>query len=329
MCVVAAKYFEDKGWVLIKNRDRKYKPIIRLRKSFRNEVERLYMWDDVTKYSEGINEFGVAVISSSVEVKEDESEGKTIKSKTNDKDIAKKDKSVQTSPRTYYNPDGLRIRKALFEKTVYNVTKKLIELEIPGNTIIADRKTCFILEAAFDKNAKGEDEYVYKVKEVPTDYIVVRTNHGILLPWTGYSKDLDIHKDSRLSSDKRFEKVLKAVDKAKTPDEMLDACSDISDKNPQLNPVRIDTTKNAMRTTGQIIIVPKEMTLYYRPIWCETLFDIDGLNKAEEKTFFEIISNRKLLKLKDILEVHEFKDFCQNINNRDFLEIKDPEDERI
>jgi len=54
MCIVALKYFTDGGWVGVKNRDRNYKPNIRIRQSFRDDVERLYIWDDKTKYTEGI-----------------------------------------------------------------------------------------------------------------------------------------------------------------------------------------------------------------------------------------------------------------------------------
>jgi len=62
-----------------------------------------------------------------------------------------------------------------------------------------------------------------------------------------------------------------------------------------MNPLRFDVRKNAMRTTGQIVIVPKEKTLHYRAIWCETIFDLDKLNTNEEKTFFEAVSTRKLI----------------------------------
>lgn len=289
MCVVACKYFQDIGWVIAKNRDRNYKPIILIRKSFRRNTERLYIWDDRTKYTEGINEFGVAIVSASVTVKEDEAEGAAAISK------GKLDKKAKIKNRTYYAPDGLRIRTALFERTAVEAARQLIELEIPGNTIIADKERCFLLEGAFVEN----DEYVYKIVEVPKEKIAVRTNHGIYLPWTGYSKEIPEQVPKRESSEMRYEKVVAALKKAQSFDDFLDAMSDTSDDNPQLNPLRIDPERNAMRTTGQIVLVPKEQTLHYRPIWCETEFDLDKLNTEEERTFFEIISTRKLLSFKD------------------------------
>lgn len=288
MCVVACKYIDELGWVIAKNRDRNYKPIVRIRKSFRESIERLYIWDERTKYTEGVNEFGVGIISASVTVKEDEAEGsQAIK---NQKD------SISKKKRTFYSPDGLRIRTALFEKTALDATRKLIELEIPGNTIVADKERCFLLEGAF-----VEDEYVYKVIEVPKTKIAVRTNHGIFLPWTGYSSEIPEQAEKRKSSEARYSKTAKSLVKSKTLDEILDALSDTSDENPQMNPLRIDLKKNSMRTTGQIVIVPREHTLHYRTIWCETIFDLDKLNTSEEKTFFEIVSTRKLLSFKNFV----------------------------
>lgn len=289
MCVVACKYIENLGWVLAKNRDRNYKPIVRMRKSFREGIERLYLWDEKTKYTEGVNEHGVGIISASVTVKEDEAEGAVASKKTPD---------INKKKRTFYSPDGLRIRTALFETTAVDAARKLIELEIPGNTIVADKERCFLIEGGFIQ----PDEYVYKIVEVPKDKIAVRTNHGIFLTWTGYSREIPEQVEKRESSEVRYEKTVAALKKAKTFDDVLDSLSQVDDENPQLNPLRLDSTRNAMRTTGQIIIVPNEHTLHYRAIWCETLFDLNKLNTENEKTFFEIVSTRKLISFKDFVK---------------------------
>lgn len=287
MCVVAAKFLPELGWVIAKNRDRNYKPRIRIRKSFRRDTERLYIWDDVTKYTEGVNEFGVGIISASVLVKADETEGSSA--------MKKKPSDIQTKKRTFYSPDGLRIRTALFEKSAVDAARALIELEIPGNTIVADKERCFLIEGAF----LDSDDYVYKIAEVPKDKIVVRTNHGIFLPWTGYSKEVPDQVEKRKSSDARYETVVAGLKTAKTLDEILTVLSDTTDENPQMNPLRLDVSKNAMRTTGQIVIVPNEHTLHYRSIYCETEFDLDKLNTHQEKTFFEVVSTRKLISFKN------------------------------
>lgn len=285
MCVVAAKHLPKIGWVLIKNRDRNYKPVIRIRKSFRNDMERIYIWDERTKYTEGINEHGVAIISASVAVKNDEKEGAKAVSKS------KSSKKMKIANRVYYAPDGKRIRTALFEKNAVDAVKKLIELQISGNTIVADRDRCFLLEGAYTEDR----QFVHKLIEVSKNKVAVRTNHGILLPWTGYNKNNPDQKDSRRSTEVRYETVVKNLNSANTLDDVMKALSDTSNDDPQLNPLRLDLRRKSMRTTGQIIVVPSENTLHYRPIWSEIIFDINKLNHFNQKTFFEVVSTRKLI----------------------------------
>ena len=100
MCVIAAKYFEKTGWVGVKNRDRNYKPTVHVRQSYRGGIERMYIWDEKTKYTEGLNEFGVSILSAAVATKKDEQEG------------FKNDEQDDVD-RPFFSPDGKKIRKAL------------------------------------------------------------------------------------------------------------------------------------------------------------------------------------------------------------------------
>jgi len=78
---------------------------------------------------------------------------------------------------------------------------------------------------------------------------------------------------------------------------MLDCISNTENKNPQLNPLRLSKThgKTILVTTGQIMLIPGEKTLYYRPIWCEINFNFNKIDSPKTKTYFEIISSRKIL----------------------------------
>lgn len=295
MSVICAKYFKDVGWVLAKNRDQTYKPTVRIRKSFRRDIERLYIWDEFTKYTEGLNEFGVGIVSAKIDLEDYDFKG-AKNSQLED---------LNPSKRTYYSPDGLRIRTALFEADVLKATKRLIEFEITGNTIIADKERCFVFEGAYVKDGDQEEKYVYKVLEVPQDKFVVRTNHGIMLPFTGFQSDVPKQSADRASSEVRYKKVIEGLKKAQSFQDLLEVISDKEDPDPQLNPLRIDNTKGAQRTTGQIIVVPGENTLHYRAIWCDTQFALETLNKEEEKTFFEIVSTRKLISFKEKLKAEE------------------------
>ena len=293
MCLVAGKYFPDVGWVLAKNRDLTYKPTIRIRKSVRRDIERLYIWDEQSKFTEGVNEYGVAIVSASVINEKEGTAGSGLSGAQN---------------RVYYSPEGFRIRTALFERNAIKAVKKLIELEITGNTLVADAETCFVLEASY-QDKDGTERYVFQAKEVPQNTIVVRTNHGIMLPWTGYNGDVPHETADRNSSESRYQKAIEGLLKTATMQEMLDVISHqgkepSKEKNPQMNPLRSknENSQTKMRTTGQLVLVPKDKTLHYRPVWCETLFDMESLNKQEEKTYFEVISNRKLITFKESLD---------------------------
>jgi hypothetical protein len=50
MCVVVAKYFPDKGWIGVKNRDRNYIPEISFKRIQKSGTEIMLFWDDVTQY---------------------------------------------------------------------------------------------------------------------------------------------------------------------------------------------------------------------------------------------------------------------------------------
>lgn len=55
-----------------------------------------------------------------------------------------------------------------------------------------------------------------------------------------------------------------------------------------------------MRTTSQILIIPKEKTMYVRPVQSHMHFNFWELNHPQQKTWVEILSNRVLyLNLKD------------------------------
>jgi hypothetical protein len=293
MCLISAKYFEDLGWVLAKNLDLTQKPTIRIRKSFRRDIERLYIWVESSKFTEGINEYGVAIISASVINEKEGTAGSGLSGATD---------------RIYYSPEGLRIRTALFERSAIKAIKKLIDLEITGNTIVADKQTCFVLEASY-KDEGGVERYIYQAKEVLKDQIAVRTNHGIMLPFTGYNKDIPNETASRNSSEIRYEKVVSGLVSTQTLQDVLEVISNTEDKNPQLNPLKVDEKRGSTRTVGQLILVPGDKTLHFRPVWCEIVSEMDSLNKAEEKTYFEVISNRKLLSLKECLNKESFNEF--------------------
>ena len=81
---------------------------------------------------------------------------------------------------------------------------------------------------------------------------------------------------------------------------MMNAISETPNKDVFMNPIRLgDTNKGDMVTTGQLMLVPVERTMHYRPIYSEVQFKYSKLNGPDSKTFFEIISSKKLLGFKE------------------------------
>jgi hypothetical protein len=302
MCVVAVKYIKEYGWVGVKNRDRNYVVNLDIVKSKRNGIQRLYIDDRTTRWTEGLNQYGVCIISASLSVKSDEKEG--------DKAMSRGSKKGERSP--IVSPDGLTIRSALLLKTPLEAAKYIAASELAGATYIFNKDQCYLIEGGFNikktsPSAKTTPrKYTYVLKEISKkDNHSVRTNHGIDIPSLGYSK---ISKDAytvrnRKSSESRWLAVEEAFDKSdiSTPLDVIECLSVKPHKDPFLNPVRTgDPKKGNMVTTGQLLMVASECTMHYRPIYSSVSFDYPGLNASQDnKVFFEIISSRKLLSFQE------------------------------
>ena len=290
MCVVAAKYFKDTGWVGVKNRDRNYLPEIKIIQSNRKGLQRMYIYDEATKYTEGLNEFGVCILSAAMDVFDDEKEREA----------------------GFVSTYGKKIRNALLEKTPQAAVNRLIRTELAGATLVFNEKECWLLEAGFDvlkKDASRDNPRIYKYEkrrlENKPNNLVVRTNHGVFVPEIGYQpnddrKQVDAVR-ARKSSEARMKYAEDSLKKVTKVTDMLDglAVKD-ADKDTFLNPIRLgDPKKGDMVTTGQLMLVPQERTLHYRPLHSEIEINYSGLNAADKKTYFEIVSSRDLISFKE------------------------------
>lgn len=276
MCVVGCKHFKGHGWVGVKNRDRNYIPEISFRRRTQDGVETMLFWDDITKYCEGLNSGGVSILSASLMVLDDEKEITTRASKP--------------------SKDGEKIARALRLPNVVDAAKSLIKDKLPGNTIIFDRKNCYLLEGAWEPGGYSTKKYKYRIKEIPKDKPVVRTNHGVWLPWAGYQRndENDAETLSRISSESRLAQAQAIIDDAKSPNAMIDGLAGTYVNNPQLNVLRTAAKRKMMRTTSQIMLWPEEYTMFVRPVQSHITFNFWDLNDPEHKLWSEILSNRIL-----------------------------------
>ena len=274
MCVIVGKYFDNLGWVGVKNRDRNYIPKISFKKQIQDTVEILYFWDDITQYSEGLNSSGVCVVSASLMVLDDE------------KEIEVRAKRPSR--------DGIKIRHALQFTDVKAVAMDLIKNKLTGSTMIFDQETMILLEGAWTDYSK--QEYEYKVEVIPHDKTVARTNHGVWLPGAGYQRtgDDDSETASRISSDSRLAIAKYIVEAAVSPQDLIDDLCKTYIDNSQLNVFRTTSETKKMRTTAQLMMIPSENTLYVRPVQSHMTFDFWELNHPKHKTWVELLSNRAL-----------------------------------
>jgi hypothetical protein len=244
-CVIAKLNVNGKT-ILAKNRDRGYKAQIEIVHEISGGVEMVYLHDKLTDWSEGMNEYGIGIINSSLQVNFDEKEG--------DLAIANLDKGKAPEE----SHDGLKIRTALTKKKLSEAVQSVVsfvgddnkDVGIKGETIVANAKYAFVIEMT--------SKHLPVIDKIDTNEIVVRTNHGIEYPDTGYSKG--VKRESSLSRKKIAEKELKKVT---NPDQVLDTLSKEYTKDVFMNPYR-RKNKYDMETTSQVMYNLNDLEFYLR-----------------------------------------------------------------
>ena len=273
MCVIVAKYFPGIGWAGAKNRDRTYTPELDFIESEKGDIDRMMMHDLITGYKEGINSRGVSILNTSLDVGNDEAEVESGKVKS--------------------SPDGKIIALALTRPTAEQAARVIINRQLVGCTIVFDQENMILIEAS---NWDGKRPYRYKARKVLKNQTVARTNHGVWMPTAGMqrtSRDRQKTLD-RISSESRLLLAQAVVESAQTPQDLVDGMCKIFVNHPQLNILRTSTEGRKMRTTSQQLCVPKERTLYCRPVSSHMKFDFWSLNRPTTDVWVEIMSNREL-----------------------------------
>ena len=236
-CITVAKQF-DGDMVLFKNRDRNYKPQLKIVREITdtgNEV--CYVVDDDTDWVEGMNHKGIGLINSALFVKRDE------------KEYDKKKKKKAPSK------DGARIRKVLSEKTFLDSVKSAISIEggLKGHTLMGNGMKLVTIENT------SRTKPVVKIKDLKEEPIV-RTNHGIEHPEQGYQRGPD-----RMSSERRMVNAINIAHKTNDWNHLLpNFYVHTQDRGPKFDMVR---AQNKLWTSSQLAmnLNKKEMILYLIP----------------------------------------------------------------
>ena len=180
------------------------------------------------------------------------------------------------------------------ERSVRAALENLIENKMAGNTYIFDADNAYLLEGGWK-----DGQYHRKVERIDRDRgSSVRTNHGLLLPWNGYQRDTnnDEITKKRVSSEYRRFTVMNHLAECDDPHAALAVLLKTDLPHVQLNPCRLDKRHGKVKTTGQLMMIPSEKTLYYRPIFCDINFDFEKLNTKDDQTFFEMLGLRDLFR---------------------------------
>ena len=141
--------------ILAKNRDRTYNPNVKIIREMIDGTEVIYMYDVDTDYSEGMNEYGIGIVNTTLQGKEDE---KAIK-------VVRKHKKLSA--------DGHKIRHALSMNNVEDIIEclDLYKRGLGGHTTVGHKKGFSCIE----KLRMGKPN----ITHLSVNDVVVRTNHGL------------------------------------------------------------------------------------------------------------------------------------------------------
>ena len=233
-CVIVGGHFNKENTILAKNRDRTYSPNLVIKHRIFHEVEIAYMKDDDTGWVEGMNEYGIGIVNSSLLVDHDEKEKEIVRA------TGKK------------SQDAPRIIKALTYTSIDDVVHSVAywDTGVKGHTICANKHKVYLVECT------GRHDPV--ITELKKEDIVVRTNHGYFYQDIGYQ-----HGEKFLSSKLRKSTIENSIDGTETALTMLDKLNNQENENKFLNPLRDD---KKMHTTSQIAYDLFDLKFYFREV---------------------------------------------------------------
>jgi hypothetical protein len=188
-CIIVAGRIAG-GMMFAKNRDRPYKPEVRIVHEVREGVEVAYLEDISTGWREGLNEYGIGVVNTALMVRDDEKEKQRIARGT----------IVKTK-------DGLKILAALSEKTVKAACDSIVNNRVHGHTFVGSPDEMWSIE--------GTSRHPYQATKVDiSNGVEVRTNHGLDFEDAGYRDGEDRYSSMirKISAERAAEDAVGAQD---------------------------------------------------------------------------------------------------------------------
>jgi hypothetical protein len=252
-CVIAVGPWGGRK-CLFKNRDRNYVPQLEIVHEIRDGVEIAYIRDTGTGWCEGLNEFGIGMVNSALQVGRDEAEKKIV---TN--------KGVKSK-------DGPRVLNALccnsLEKALDEA--KTFEGGIKGHTLLADPERTYSLEMTRKHEARSS--------KLTEGRVYVRTNHGLYYDDAGYQDGPDFE-----SSVVRRDRAKRTLRGLPHPDDLAPVVMSKRMKD-RANPNNMVRNTENMSTTTQMVLnlTDRELTLYLIPEKVDFLGYVNKLPKKHD-----------------------------------------------
>lgn len=163
MCIIVYKKINKKTYIL-KNRDRNYKPSIKIIHEIRNGVEVVYIEDAASLWVEGMNQYGYGILNTTMNEVFDSAVGFTPPDNVN-----------MISKEKYLN--------ALCQKNAFETLDKLLtddfcnDMAFQGHTVFAGFNNLAVhIESKTKQKSKAE---------IICDEYFSTTNHGLIMPKFG------------------------------------------------------------------------------------------------------------------------------------------------
>jgi len=299
MCVILYEKINGMN-IIAKNRDRAYKPYIDIIHEIVNGIEIIYIHDRTNLWIEGMNEYGVGIINSTLSI--------------HDGKITTKKRVLETNKKK--NVIYKILTKKKYEtnlQDIFNNSSKKNVLE--GHSILVHDNENEI----FHIENNVENQYVIKKIDKPSVY----TNHGIILQDEGFTEG-----KKGLSSclrQKIIERELKNAN-IKSIDELVAVMNkNYSNLDPRFHPYRdknttikairnINKNQNFVSTSGQLImnLTNKEFIYYSDKNNSKTVNYINRLPRNYVSKIKVIIEKTEKQRKKTRIAISKIKKICKN-----------------
>ena len=314
MCVIVAKKTRLKStnkdsWFLYKIRDRAYSPNYRIKFTRENNIEAVYLIDEDSDWTEGLNSAGIMIVSAALQNHEDKKDGVNKTKKEGKRTVTR---------------NGMILRQAMRQSKIEDVLKIFKEELFTGTTYISDGDRLFVLEIhikneAIEREQKNvtlnkkiknmdsseirsmamknikPDDYGVEVKEIKRDKLIVRTNHGRLIPEAGYQpKDGEGYE----SSQKRYQYAYDAVEAIGDnphPFEVITTLKNLKevDKIAMNNPIRPKDAEDCPYYSSTVIMLTPTGSMFCVPLYSEFEdVDFNDLYGKDREVHFTLLPKR-------------------------------------